>query len=77
MQFNHIKNEIAPLIEELLTQNDGKYPDITKTLQKFYDTSTEEEIKKATENLTSVLKMTQGQDLDPKQAAQLIAERYA
>lgn len=75
-QYDHIKKEITPLVEKLLTKDaDGKLPDVTTTLQGLFNKSTPQEIQKAAENLNSALKMAQG--LDPKQAAQLIGERYA
>lgn len=77
-QYDHIKKEISPIIEKLLTKKeDGNYPDITATLKTLFDTSSDAEIKKAAENLTSVIERTKAENLDPKEAAQLIGERYA
>ena len=76
-QYDHIKKEITPIIEELLTKKEGKYPDITATLKRLFKTSSDAEIKKAAENLTSVIERTKAEDLDPKEAAQLIGQRYA
>ena len=77
-QYNHIKKEISPIIEKLLTKDkDGNYPDITVTLKTLFNTSSDAEIKKAAENLTSVIERTKAENLDPKEAAQLIGERYA
>lgn len=77
-QYDHIKKEITPIIEKLLTKDkDGNYPDITVTLKTFFNTSSDAEIKKAAENLTSVLERTKAENLDPKEAAQLIGQRYA
>ena len=77
-QYNHIKKEITPIIEKLLTKDkDGNYPDITATLKTLFNTSSDAEIKKAAENLTSVLERTKADNLDPKEAAQLIGQRYA
>lgn len=77
-QYDHIKKEITPIIEKLLTKDkDGNYPDITATLKTLFKTSSDAEIKKAAENLTSVLKRTKAENLDPKEAAQLIGQRYA
>lgn len=77
-QYDHIKKEITPIIEKLLTKDkDGNYPDITATLKTLFNTSSDAEIKKAAENLTSVLERTKAENLDPKEAAQLIGQRYA
>lgn len=77
-QYNNIKKEITPIIEKLLTKDkDGNYPDITATLKTLFNTSSDAEIKKAAENLTSVLERTKAENLDPKEAAQLIGQRYA
>lgn len=77
-QYDHIKKEITAIIEELLTKKeDGSYPDITATLKTLFNTSSDAEIKKAAENLTSVLERTKAENLDPKEAAQLIGQRYA
>ena len=77
-QYDHIKKEISPIIEKLLTKKeDGNYPDITATLKTLFDTSSDAEIKKAAENLTSVIERTKAENLDPKEAAQLIGQRYA
>ena len=77
-QYDHIKKEITPIIEKLLTKDkDGNYPDITATLKTLFKTSSDAEIKKAAENLTSVIERTKAENLDPKEAAQLIGERYA
>ena len=77
-QYDHIKKEITPIIEKLLTKKeDGSYPDITATLKTLFNTSSDAEIKKAAENLTSVLERTKAENLDPKEAAQLIGQRYA
>lgn len=77
-QYDHIKKEITPIIEKLLTKKeDGSYPDITATLKTLFNTSSDAEIKKAAENLTSVIKRTKAENLDPKEAAQLIGQRYA
>lgn len=76
-QYDHIKKEITPIIEELLTKKEGKYPDITATLKRLFKTSSDAEIKKAAENLTSVIERTKAESLDPKEAAQLIGQRYA
>ena len=77
-QYNHIKKEITPIIEKLLTKDkDGNYPDITATLKTLFNTSSDAEIKKAAENLTSVLERTKAENLDSKEAAQLIGQRYA
>ena len=77
-QYNNIKKEITPIIEKLLTKDkDGNYPDITATLKTLFNTSSDAEIKKAAENLTSVIKRTKAENLDPKEAAQLIGQRYA
>ena len=76
-QYDHIKKEITPIIEELLTKKEGKYPDITATLKTLFKTSSDAEIKKAAENLTSVLERTKAENLNPKEAAQLIGQRYA
>ena len=76
-QYDHIKKEITPIIEELLTKKEGKYPDITATLKRLFKTSSDAEIKKAAENLTSVIERTKADNLDPKEAAQLIGQRYA
>ena len=77
-QYDHIKKEITPIIEKLLTKDkDGNYPDITATLKTLFKTSSDAEIKKAAENLTSVIERTKAESLDPKEAAQLIGERYA
>ena len=77
-QYDHIKKEITPIIEKLLTKDkDGNYPDITATLKTLFNTSSDAEIKKAAENLTSVIERTKAEDLDPKEAAQLIGQRYA
>ena len=77
-QYDHIKKEITPIIEKLLTKDkDGNYPDITATLKTLFNTSSDAEIKKAAENLTSVLKRTKADNLDHKEAAQLIGQRYA
>ena len=77
-QYDHIKKEITPIIEKLLTKDkDGNYPDITATLKTLFKTSSDAEIKKAAENLTSVIKRTKAENLDPKEAAQLIGQRYA
>lgn len=77
-QYDHIKKEITPIIEKLLTKKeDGSYPDITATLKTLFNTSSDAEIKKAAENLTSVIERTKAEDLDPKEAAQLIGQRYA
>jgi len=77
-QYDHIKKEITPIIEKLLTKKeDGSYPDITATLKTLFNTSSDAEIKKAAENLTSVIERTKAENLDPKEAAQLIGERYA
>ena len=76
-QYDHIKKEITPIIEELLTKKDGNYPDITATLKTLFKTSSDAEIKKAAENLTSVIERTKAEKLDPKEAAQLIGQRYA
>ena len=77
-QYNNIKKEITPIIEKLLTKDkDGNYPDITATLKTLFNTSSDAEIKKAAENLTSVIERTKAEDLDPKEAAQLIGQRYA
>ena len=77
-QYDHIKKEITPIIEKLLTKDkDGNYPDITATLKTLFNTSSDAEIKKAAENLTSVLERTKADNLDPKEAAQLIGQRYA
>lgn len=76
-QYAHIKKEITPLIKELLTKEGDKYPDIAQTLQSLFKKSSKEEIQKATENLTSILKMVQDQGLDAEQASQFIGERYA
>ena len=76
-QYDHIKKEITPIIEELLTKKEGKYPDITATLKRLFKTSSDAEIKKAAENLTSVIERTKAEKLDPKEAAQLIGQRYA
>lgn len=77
-QYDHIKKEITPIIEKLLTKDkDGNYPDITATLKTLFNTSSDAEIKKAAENLTSVIERTKAENLDPKEAAQLIGQRYA
>mgnify|MGYP001737073274 CR=1 FL=1 len=76
-QYAHIKKEITPLIKELLTKEGDKYPDIAQTLQSLFKKSSKEEIQKATENLTSILKMVQDQGLDAEKASQFIGERYA
>ena len=77
-QYDHIKKEITPIIEKLLTKDkDGNYPDITATLKTLFNTSSDAEIKKAAENLTSVLERTKADNLNPKEAAQLIGQRYA
>lgn len=76
-QYAHIKKEITPLIKKLLTKEGDKYPDIAQTLQSLYKESSLEKIQKATENLTSILKMVQDQGLDAEQASQFIGERYA
>ena len=77
-QYDHIKKEITPIIEKLLTKKeDGSYPDITATLKTLFNTSSDAEIKKAAENLTSVIERTKADNLDPKEAAQLIGQRYA
>lgn len=76
-QYDHIKKEITPIIEKLLTKKEGKYPDITATLKTLFNTSSDAEIKKAAENLTSVIERTKAENLDPKEAAQLIGQRYA
>ena len=77
-QYDHIKKEITPIIEKLLTKDkDGNYPDITATLKTLFNTSSDAEIKKAAENLTSVIERTKADNLDPKEAAQLIGQRYA
>ena len=77
-QYDHIKKEITPIIEKLLTKKeDGNYPDITATLKTLFNTSSDAEIKKAAENLTSVIERTKAEKLDPKEAAQLIGQRYA
>ena len=77
-QYDHIKKEISPIIEKLLTKKeDGNYPDITATLKTLFKTSSDAEIKKAAENLTSVIERTKAEKLDPKEAAQLIGQRYA
>ena len=76
-QYAHIKKEITPLIKKLLTKEGDKYPDIAQTLQSLFKNSSKEEIQKATENLTSILKMVQDQGLDAEQASQFIGERYA
>lgn len=76
-QYDHIKKEITPIIEELLTKKEGNYPDITATLKTLFKTSSDAEIKKAAENLTSVIERTKAENLDPKEAAQLIGQRYA
>lgn len=77
-QYDHIKKEITPIIEKLLTKDkDGNYPDITATLKTLFNTSSDAEIKKAAENLTSVIERTKAESLDPKEAAQLIGQRYA
>ena len=77
-QYDHIKKEISPIIEKLLTKKeDGNYPDITATLKTLFDTSSDAEIKKAAENLTSVIERTKAENLDPKEAAQLVGQRYA
>lgn len=76
-QYDHIKKEITPIIEKLLTKKEGKYPDITATLKTLFKTSSDAEIKKAAENLTSVIERTKAENLDPKEAAQLIGQRYA
>ena len=76
-QYAHIKKEITPLIKKLLTKEGDKYPDIAQTLQSRFKKSSKEEIQKATENLTSILKMVQDQGLDAEQASQFIGERYA
>lgn len=77
-QYDHIKKEITPIIEKLLTKKeDGSYPDITATLKILFNTSSDAEIKKAAENLTSVIERTKAENLDPKEAAQLIGQRYA
>ena len=36
-QYDHIKKEITPIIEELLTKKEGKYPDITATLKTLFN----------------------------------------
>ena len=77
-QYDHIKKEITPIIEKLLTKKeDGNYPDITATLKTLFKTSSDAEIKKAAENLTSVLERTKAENLNPKEAAQVIGQRYA
>ena len=77
-QYDHIKKEITPIIEKLLTKDkDGNYPDITATLKTLFKTSSDAEIKKAAKNLTSVLERTKAEILNPKEAAQLIGQRYA
>ena len=77
-QYDHIKKEITPIIEKLLTKKeDGNYPDITATLKTLFNTSSDAEIKKAAENLTSVIERTKAENLDPKEAAQLVGQRYA
>ena len=77
-QYDHIKKEITPIIEKLLTKKeDGSYPDITATLKTLFNTSSDAEIKKAAENLTSVIERTKAENLDPKEAAQLVGQRYA
>ena len=76
-QYAHIKKEITPLIKKLLTKEGDKYPDIAQTLQSLFKNSSKEEIQKATENLTSILKMVQDQGLDAEKASQFIGERYA
>lgn len=77
-QYDHIKKEITPIIEKLLTKDkDGNYPDITATLKTLFNTSSDAEIKKAAENLTSVIERTKADNLNPKEAAQLIGQRYA
>lgn len=76
-QYAHIKKEITPLIKKLLIKEGDKYPDIAQTLQSLFKNSSKEEIQKATENLTSILKMVQDQGLDAEQASQFIGERYA
>lgn len=76
-QYAHIKKEITPLIKKLLTKEGDKYPDIAQTLQSLFKNSSKEEIQKATENLTSILKMVQDKGLDAEQASQFIGERYA
>lgn len=77
-QYDHIKKEITPIIEKLLTKKeDGNYPDITATLKTLFKTSSDAEIKKAAENLTSVIERTKAENLDPKEAAQLVGQRYA
>ena len=76
-QYAHIKKEITPLIKKLLTKEGDKYPDIAQTLQSRFKKSSKEEIQKATENLTSILKMVQDQGLDAEKASQFIGERYA
>lgn len=77
-QYDHIKKEITSIIEKLLTKDkDGNYPDITATLKTLFKTSSDAEIKKAAENLTSVIERTKAENLDPKEAAQLIGQRYA
>ena len=78
IQYDHIKKEITPIIEQLLTKKeDGSYPDITATLKTLFNTSSDAAIKKAAENLTSVIERTKAENLDPKEAAQLIGQRYA
>lgn len=77
-QYDHIKKEITPIIEKLLTKDkDGSYPDIIATLKTLFKTSSDAEIKKAAENLTSVIERTKAENLDSKEAAQLIGQRYA
>ena len=77
-EYDHIKKEITPIIKKLLTKDkDGNYPDITATLKTLFNTSSDAEIKKAAENLTSVIKRTKAENLDPKEASQLIGQRYA
>ena len=77
-QYDHIKKEITPIIEKLLTKDkDGNYPDITATLKTLFNTSSDDQIKRAAENLTSVINRTKEENLDPKEAAQLIGQRYA
>lgn len=77
-QFDHIKKEISPIIEKLLTKDkDGNYPDVITTLKTLFNTSSDAEIKKAAENLASVLERAKEDKLEQKEASQLIGERYA
>lgn len=73
-QYTAIKKESLQMMTELL-KTDRSSESVKAYLKKNYENTDEESLIKATENLSSALKLAEG--LDPNAAAHLISERYA